>query len=166
MGSTADGAATAAEQHQHATDDQHDDADRPEHADLENKTEEQKNETEKNHASQIPLRVELQTFWPKRASVPARSATNVEGEHRFPNRTAAYVIGALGASEDAISLYEHRGWIKWLGPTSALTPNGIVRTADEDGWIYVLPSAEILDVTGELTCDWRDGDQWYPTNPT
>ncbi len=74
--------------------------------------------------------------------------------------TAAYDIGALGASDDATSLYEHRGWIKWLGPTSALTPTGIVRTADEEGWVYVLPSAQVLDVTGELTCDWRDGDQW------
>jgi aminoglycoside 2'-N-acetyltransferase I len=72
---------------------------------------------------------------------------------------AAYDIGALGASDDAISLYEHRGWIKWLGPTSALTPDGIVRTADDDG-VYVLPCATPLDVSGELTCDWRHGDQW------
>lgn len=74
--------------------------------------------------------------------------------------TTAYDLGALGASDDAISMYEHRGWIKWLGPTSALTPSGTVRTADEDGWVYVLPSAATLDVTAELTCDWRDGDQW------
>lgn len=73
---------------------------------------------------------------------------------------AAYDIGALGASDEAINLYEHRGWIKWLGPTSALTPTGIVRTADEDGCIYVFPVAHVLDVGGELTCDWRDGDVW------
>lgn len=73
---------------------------------------------------------------------------------------AAYDIGALGASDDAVSLYEHRGWVKWLGPTSALTLTGIGRTPDEDGGIYVLPGTTALDVTGGLTCDWRDGDQW------
>ena len=73
---------------------------------------------------------------------------------------AAYDIGALGATDEAINLYEHRGWIRWLGPTSALTPTGIVRTADEDGCIYVFPVAHVLDVGGELTCDWRDSDVW------
>lgn len=73
---------------------------------------------------------------------------------------AGYDIGALGASDDAVNLYEHRGWVKWLGPTWALTPAGTVRTPDEDGYIYVLPGATTLEVTGHLTCDWRDGDQW------
>jgi aminoglycoside 2'-N-acetyltransferase I len=73
---------------------------------------------------------------------------------------AAYDIGALGATDEAVSLYEHRGWIRWLGPTSALTPSGIVRTPDEDDCIYVLPAGHHLDITGELTCDWRDGDAW------
>ena len=72
----------------------------------------------------------------------------------------AYDIGALGATDEAMSLYEHRGWIRWLGPTSALTPTGVVRTPDEDGCIYVLPVGRLLDVAGELTCDWRDGDVW------
>jgi aminoglycoside 2'-N-acetyltransferase I len=73
---------------------------------------------------------------------------------------AAYDIGALGTTDEAISLYEHRGWIRWLGPTSALTPAGIVRTPDEDGGVYVLPLGTTLDVSAELTCDWRDGDVW------
>ena len=73
---------------------------------------------------------------------------------------AAYDIGALGATDEAVSLYEHRGWIKWLGPTSALTPTGVVRTPDEDDCIYVLPAGHTLDITGILTCDWRDGDVW------
>ena len=46
------------------------------------------------------------------------------------------------------------------GPTSALTPDGIVRTEDADGEVYVLPVAVALDLAGELTCDWRDGDVW------
>ncbi len=73
---------------------------------------------------------------------------------------AAYDIGALGATDEAVDLYEHRGWVKWHGPTSALTPTGVVRTPDEDGCIYVLPNGHNLDITGELTCDWRGGDVW------
>jgi aminoglycoside 2'-N-acetyltransferase I len=73
---------------------------------------------------------------------------------------AAYDIGALGATDEAVSLYEHRGWIRWLGSTSALTPTGVVRTPDEDGCIYVFPARHTLDIAGNLTCDWRDGDVW------
>jgi len=47
----------------------------------------------------------------------------------------------------------------WPGPSSAA---GIRRTEedDDDGCIYVLPVAAPLDLSGELTCDWRDGDLW------
>ena len=73
---------------------------------------------------------------------------------------AAYDIGALGATDEAVSLYEHRGWVKWRGPTSALTPAGVVRTPDADDCIYVLPAGHSLDIDSELTCDWREGDVW------
>ena len=73
---------------------------------------------------------------------------------------AGYDIGALGASDDAISLYSGRGWIRWPGQASALTPAGIVRTPDEEGSIFVWPAGQVLDMNGELTCDWRDGDVW------
>jgi aminoglycoside 2'-N-acetyltransferase I len=72
----------------------------------------------------------------------------------------SYEIGALGATDEAVSMYEHRGWIRWAGHTSALTPNGIVRTPDEDDCIYVLPLGRDLDMSVDLTCDWRDGDAW------
>jgi aminoglycoside 2'-N-acetyltransferase I len=72
----------------------------------------------------------------------------------------SYDIGALGASDEAVRLYHQRGWIKWAGTTSALTPLGVVRTPDEDDCVYVLPLGRPLDFTGELTCDWRDGDPW------
>src|SRR6266508_1826793 len=45
----------------------------------------------------------------------------------------AYDLGALGTTDDAAKLYEARGWKVWQGSTFALTPKGIVRTADEDG---------------------------------
>jgi aminoglycoside 2'-N-acetyltransferase I len=72
----------------------------------------------------------------------------------------AYELGALGATDDAVRLYTAHGWKRWEGPTSALTPEGIVRTVDADGAVYVLPLSTPLDVTGALVCDWRDGDVW------
>jgi aminoglycoside 2'-N-acetyltransferase I len=72
----------------------------------------------------------------------------------------AYELGALGAADEATAFYEARGWKRWQGPTSAITPAGITRTAGEDGSVYVLPLSHPLDLTGELVCDWRDGDVW------
>jgi aminoglycoside 2'-N-acetyltransferase I len=72
----------------------------------------------------------------------------------------AYAVGALGATDQAASFYAYRGWQLWNGPTSAITPAGIVRTPAEDGSIYVLPVDAPLDLHGELSCDWRDGDVW------
>lgn len=72
-----------------------------------------------------------------------------------------YDLGALGASDEAASFYAARGWQLWRGHSWALTPYGIRRTADEDGCIYVLPTATTaLDLDTDLTCDWRDGDVW------
>jgi aminoglycoside 2'-N-acetyltransferase I len=73
---------------------------------------------------------------------------------------AAYDLGALGATDEAVPLYEAHGWVRWAGPTFALTPEGVVRTAGEDGSVYVLGVATALDVAGTLTCDWRDGSAW------
>jgi len=72
----------------------------------------------------------------------------------------AYDLGALGATDDGAALYTGRGWRRWEGRTSALTPDGVRPTPDEDGYIYVLPGDAPLDLAGELTCDWRDGDVW------
>jgi aminoglycoside 2'-N-acetyltransferase I len=72
----------------------------------------------------------------------------------------AYDIGALGATDEAVSLYEQRGWIRWRGELSAITPAGLLRTPDEDGWVFVLPLGRKLDFAGDLVCDWRDGDVW------
>jgi len=72
----------------------------------------------------------------------------------------AYDLGALAATDAAAHFYVARGWRPWRGPTWALTPDGTVRTEGEDGGIYVLPGAVALDLSGALTCDWRDGDVW------
>jgi aminoglycoside 2'-N-acetyltransferase I len=72
----------------------------------------------------------------------------------------AYDLGALGSSEEGAGFYAARGWKLWQGPSSALTPTGIRPTPGEDGCLYVFELAVPLDISGELTCDWRDGDVW------
>ncbi|GAA1924340.1 aminoglycoside N-acetyltransferase AAC(2')-Ie [Nocardioides lentus] len=72
-----------------------------------------------------------------------------------------YDLGALGATDEGRLLYERRGWRSWRGRLSALTPDGVVATPDDQGSVMVRPGpgAE-LDLDGELTCDWRSGDLW------
>src|SRR5262249_28056390 len=64
----------------------------------------------------------------------------------------AYDLGALGATDEAAQFYGNRGWVRWGGSTYALTPNGVVRTAAEDGSVLVLPVGVLLDLSGSLTC--------------
>lgn len=72
----------------------------------------------------------------------------------------AYEVGALGAADEAARLYRRRGWRPWQGPTWALTPRGVVRTAEDDDGVHVLEVGSPLDLTLDLTCDFRDGDAW------
>jgi aminoglycoside 2'-N-acetyltransferase I len=74
---------------------------------------------------------------------------------------AAYDLGALGSTEEAAGFYSQLGWRAWEGETWALTPDGRVRTPDDDGGVYVLetPSAR-LDLKADITCGWREGDVW------
>jgi aminoglycoside 2'-N-acetyltransferase I len=72
----------------------------------------------------------------------------------------AYDLLALGATDEGMGLYLSHGWLPWRGRLSALTPDGVVPTRDEEGYVLVLPGTAQLDIQGELTCDWRDGDVW------
>jgi aminoglycoside 2'-N-acetyltransferase I len=72
----------------------------------------------------------------------------------------AYDLGALGAADNAAGFYAARAWKLWLGPSSVFTPTGIAPTPEEDGSIYVLPGPVPLDLSGDITCGWRDGDVW------
>ncbi len=72
----------------------------------------------------------------------------------------AYELGGLSVTDDAEPFYAARGWQRWEGPTYALTPKGVERTEDEDGGVYVLTSHTPVDLHGEITADWRDGDVW------
>ena len=72
----------------------------------------------------------------------------------------AYQVGALSASGAGARLYRPRGWVCWRGPTSVLAPDGVIRTPEDDGCVFVLPVEADLDPDSELLCDWRDGDVW------
>ncbi|MGM1063769.1 GNAT family N-acetyltransferase [Saccharothrix sp. Mg75] len=72
-----------------------------------------------------------------------------------------YAFGALSASEDGLGFYAARGWLRWRGRTFAMTPDGLVRTEEEDDGVFVLPAGTALpDLRGDLACDWRAGDAW------
>jgi aminoglycoside 2'-N-acetyltransferase I len=85
-------------------------------------------------------------------------ATMMEALERIVRR--AYDLGALGATDAGAALYTSRGWRRWEGRCSALTPDGVRHTPEEEGFIYVLETGTPLDLGGELTADWRDGDCW------
>jgi aminoglycoside 2'-N-acetyltransferase I len=72
----------------------------------------------------------------------------------------AYEIGVLAAGPDAGRLYMSLGWQPWRGATWVLTPAGIERTPDDDDSTYVMALGATLDLSGDLVCDWRDGDVW------
>ena len=72
----------------------------------------------------------------------------------------AYQLCALGATDAAVPFYRALGWQQWRGPLSCLSPSGTVSTPEVAGAIFVRPGSAPLDLDGELTCDWRDGDVW------
>jgi aminoglycoside 2'-N-acetyltransferase I len=76
----------------------------------------------------------------------------------------AYRLGALSSSEDGRHLYASRGWLPWHGTSSVLAPTGLTKTPDDTSTLFVLPvdspDGLVLDVAGEITCDWRPGDVW------
>jgi aminoglycoside 2'-N-acetyltransferase I len=73
---------------------------------------------------------------------------------------SAYELGALASSDEGLPFYEARGWQRWRGKSFAMTPNGVIRTPDEDDSIFVLPVDEALVLTDDLVCDYRAGELW------
>jgi len=76
----------------------------------------------------------------------------------FIDRT--YRLGALATG--VVGFYEQLGWVKWQGPTSVRAEAGDVRTAEEDGNVFVrlTPTSPELDLSAPISCEWRPGDVW------
>lgn len=75
-------------------------------------------------------------------------------------------IGVLCAAVDGY--YDRLGWERWRGLTYVAGPAGLeardgwVRTAEEDGGIFVLRTActPELDLDAPIVCEPRAGDDW------
>ncbi|MFE9614089.1 hypothetical protein [Streptomyces sp. NPDC006012] len=63
---------------------------------------------------------------------------------------------ALSASEDGAGLHGARGRRRWTGRVHALSPDGFVSLADEEGGLCPRPSAAAPPDPGhELLFDWQ-----------
>ena len=73
---------------------------------------------------------------------------------------AAFELGALGTGIGGF--YERLGWVMWRGPTSVRAAEGLERTPEEDGQVFVrlTPPTAQLDITAPISCEWRPGDVW------
>jgi aminoglycoside 2'-N-acetyltransferase I len=71
-----------------------------------------------------------------------------------------YDLGGLSIGVEGF--YERFGWRYWEGPTYCRTPDGLVRTADEDGVVMVrsTPRTPEIDITAPISCNLRSGDVW------
>ena len=97
-------------------------------------------------------------------------ATDVSHRHRGHGATVMRRIGELirnryalgGLSTGAYAFYEPLGWERWRGPTFVDRPSGRERTPGDDGDVMILqtPRSPLLDLDGDIVCDWRRGDVW------
>jgi aminoglycoside 2'-N-acetyltransferase I len=73
---------------------------------------------------------------------------------------AQFDIGALSSGKPAF--YEKLGWTRWRGATWCRQAGRLVRTADEDGGVFVLPTRHgpPVDSDGDIAVEWRTGDVW------
>lgn len=71
-----------------------------------------------------------------------------------------YRLGALATG--VAEFYERLGWVVWEGPTFVRAAAGLVRTAEEDGNVFVrlTPTSPELDLSAPISCEWRQGDAW------
>lgn len=71
-----------------------------------------------------------------------------------------FELGLLSTGEHAF--YSRLGWERWRGPTFVATPDGRVRTPDDDDGLMILRTAATpaLDLDREIVADWRTGDVW------
>ncbi len=72
----------------------------------------------------------------------------------------AYDLGALGSTDEATHFYARRGWQRWIGRSYGITPEGLIRTEEDDGFLYVLPVTVPLELSADLTADWRIDSAW------
>ncbi len=101
--------------------------------------------------------VEAVATWPEHERRGYGSAAMTEVNALIRER---YELGALSTGRPAF--YERLGWERWRGPTFVREVDGLRRTAEDDGAVFILgtPTTPPLDLDAEIVCDWRPGDVW------
>ena len=101
--------------------------------------------------------VEAVATWPEHEGRGYGSAAMEEAGRLIAER---YELGALATGRP--SFYERLGWQPWRGPTFVREIDGLARTTDDDGAIFVLVTDRTppLDLDAEIISDWRVGDPW------
>lgn len=69
-----------------------------------------------------------------------------------------HAFGALSTSSHGF--YERLGWERWRGRTFVRAGDTTVRTVEEDDGILVLRHRVPVDLTADLACEARPGDDW------
>ena len=71
-----------------------------------------------------------------------------------------FEIGAL--STGAHEFYARFGWERWQGPTFVRRGSDLARTEDDDDGVMVLRfgASRDIDLTAQLSCEERPGDDW------
>lgn len=128
------------------------------------------------HASVVPRQLEAQASSPGTGPIPLATgyveavATHPDWQGRQiatrlmaevgAHIRATFEMGALSTNVHA--MYGRVGWERWRGPTFVRTPDGLVRTADEDDGIMILRTPRTPPLRGDepLSCEWRSGDVW------
>ena len=70
-----------------------------------------------------------------------------------------FPLCALSTSSHAF--YSRLGWRRWRGPSWVRDADGVrARSPDEDGGIMVRAVDKQMDLTADICCEARDGDDW------
>ena len=82
---------------------------------------------------------------------------NVAADLTITDQQGTWTFDSEGGFGDATWTRDGK---KWVVETSAMTPDGIRATPGAEESIYVLPVSVPIDVSGELTCDFRPDSLW------
>ena len=97
------------------------------------------------------------------ATEPGRQGTGLGSLVMAPLVAVIRAETELGAlSTGAHGFYQRLGWERWRGRTYVRREGQPVRTPEEDDGVMVLrhgPS-QSLDLSADITCDQRSGDDW------
>jgi aminoglycoside 2'-N-acetyltransferase I len=122
-----------------------------------------------SHAALVP-RIIVCDERPLRAGYVEAVATRTDRRRRGHARRILRKIGNIIARDYDIgvlatglpAVYSTLGWERWRGASYAQLPLERVRTAEDDGSLMVLRTTRtrLLDSSGDIVADWRDGDIW------